>query len=392
MRNRPIENLGLDFASGVLCAKPSLRWTFTRALVVASICLGARSVYAEEVVDEQKVNALFAEAREAFAAGDYGTACPKFEEVVRLKPGLGARIGLGDCYRAQARLAKAWEVYKAVVDDVPDLVKRAKGFSEQSKVKKRGEEAQSRIKEIEPKLGWVVLVVPEPVLSLKDLVIHLDGITVAPTKMGVRLPVDRGEHVVDVAAAGKKPWEKTVALVEGAELSVAIQPLEEDVPPVKPVDPPVKTGPDPNSQPNPVTNPIPPIGGDKPPPGGNPPPRDAKPDEFGFFSTQRILGLSLGVVGAGGMIAGAVFGGQAISKRDASEADGHCIGNRCDAIGLPLRQDSYNAGRASTGFFIGGGVALAAGVALFLTAPKRMSPVQTTFVVGPSSVHCIGRF
>lgn len=392
MRKLPIEDMGLEVASGVLRSKPGLGWTFVRGLVAASICLGAVSASAEEVVDEQKVNALFVEARDAFVAGDYATACPKFEEVVRMKPGLGARIGLGDCYRAQVRLAKAWEVYKAVVDDVPDLVKRAKGFAEQSKVKKRGEEAQSRIKEIEPKLGWVVLVVPEAVLSLKDLVIHLDGMTVAPAKVGVRLPVDRGEHVVDVAAAGKKPWDKTVALVEGAELSVAIQPLEEDVPPVKPVDPPVKTGPDPNSQTNPVTNPMPPIGGDKPPPAGSLPPRDAKQEEFGFFSTQRILGLSLGVVGAGGMIAGAVFGGQAISKRDASEAGGHCIGNRCDAIGLPLRQGSYDAGQASTGFFIGGGIALAAGVALFLTAPKRMSPVQTTFVVGPSSIHCIGRF
>lgn len=323
-------------------------------------------------------------------AGDYAAACPKFEEVVRLKPGLGARIGLGDCYRAQSRLAKAWEVYKNVVDEVPELVKKAKGFTEKSTVQKRGDEAQARIKEIEPKLGWVVLVVPEVVLGLKDLVIHLDGVVIDRAKFGVRVPVDRGEHVVDVSAAGKKTWDKTVALVEGAELPVAIQPLEDDVPLVKTgqTEPPVNT----TNTPKPPTEPNPPVGNDKPPPQVGQPPADAKPDENAFFSTQRIVGLSLGVVGVGAIVAGAVFGNRAIEKRDESEAGGHCVGNRCDAIGLPLREASYDAGNASTGLFIGGGVALAAGVAFFLTAPKRPLPVQTTVVLGPSSLTCIGRF
>ncbi len=365
-------------------------WSFilgAPAIVLASVCLGAMPAYADEPVDEQKINALFAEARASFVDGDYAAACPKFEEVVRQKPGLGARIGLGDCYRAQARRAKAWEVYKGVVDDVPELVKRAQGFTEQSKVRKRGEEAQARIKEMEPYLGWVVLVVPDAVLGLKDLVIHVDGLVVDRAKMGIRLPMDRGEHVFDVSAAGKKTWGKTVALVEGAELSVTIEPLEDDVPPVKagPVEPPpprVLDG-------NPYVDPTLPGGGVKLPPDRGAAPGDTK---GGFFSTQRIVGLSLGGVGVGALIAGAAFGAQAITKRDESEAGGHCVANRCDAIGLPLRQASYDAGNASTGLLIGGGVALAAGAALFLTAPKSKVPVQATVVLGPSSIHCIGRF
>lgn len=364
---------------------------FFRSIVLASVCLAAAPVFADEVVDEQKVNALFSEARDAFVAGDYATACPKFEEVVRLKPGLGARIGLGDCYRAQSRLAKAWEVYKGVVADVPELVKKAKGFTEQSKVQKRGDEAKARITEIEPKLGWIKLVIPEAVSGLKDLVIHVDGVVVDPAKFSERMPVDRGEHVVDAMAPGKKSWDKTVALGEGAELSVAIQPLVDDAPPVKPgpVEPPKNPDKPRELNPGPQPNVLPPVGGDKPPPDRIQPVPDTKDS---FFSPQRIVGLSLGVVGLGGIIGGAVFGNRAIEKRDASEAGGHCVANRCDDIGLPLRQESYDAGNASTGLFIGGGVALAAGVALFLTAPKRIAPVQATVVVGPSSLHCIGRF
>lgn len=361
--------------------KPRFWSSIVSTLVLANVCLGTASVSAEEVVDEQKLNALFIEARDAFVAGDYATACPKFEEVVRLKPGLGARIGLGDCYRAQSRLAKAWEVYKAVVEDVPELVKKAKGFTEKSKVQKRGDEAKARIEEIEPKLGWVVLVVPEAVLGLKDLVVHIDGVTIERAKLSARFPMDRGEHVVDVSASGKKTWEKTVALVEGAELSVAIQPLEEDVPVVK-----TELPPTPPPDPRATTNPL--LGQDKPPPDTVQPP-DKKSQ---FFTTQRIVGLSLGVVGLGATVAGAAFGNLAIEKRDESEAGGHCVANQCDKIGLPLRQESYDAGQASTGLFIGGGVALAAGVVLFLTAPKRTVPVQATVVVGPSSLHCIGRF
>ncbi len=352
------------------------------SLVLAGVCLVATPARADEPVDEQRVNTLFAEAREAFVAGDYATACPKYEEVVRLKPGLGARIGLGDCYRAQGRLSKAWETYKAVVDEVPEVVKRAKGFTEQSKAQKRGDEARARITEIEPKIGWIVVVVPEAAAALPNLTVHLDGMVLAREKFGVRLPVDRGEHVIDAGAPGKKTWGKSVAMGEGAELSVTLQPLEDDVPPVK-TDPVVKP------PPNEITPAIVPVSGNKPPP-------DTKGPEVGqkndFFSTQRIAGLSIGVVGLGAVVAGSVLGLRAIEKRDASVVDGHCTVNSCDDIGLPLRQASYDAGNVSTGLFIGGGVALAAGVALFLTAPKRPASVQTTFVVGPSSLHCIGRF
>jgi hypothetical protein len=367
--------------------KPHYCSLFSSAFVLASVCLGPASAFAEDSVDEQRINALFAEARAAFVANDFAEACPKFEEVVRLKPGLGARIGLGDCYRAQGRRAKAWEVYKGVVDDVPTLVKQAKGFTEQSKVKKRGEEAQSRIDEIEPKLGWIVLVVPDAVKNLEGLVLQVDGSSIDTAKFGIRMPVDRGEHVVDVSAKGKKTWDKTVALVEGAELSVAIQPLEDDVPPVK-------SGPTPPPGPNqpevkPPPDPIVPVGGNKPPPDTIKPVPDTKSE---FFSTQRIIGLSLGIVGAGAMIGGAVFGSQAIEKRDASEASGNCIGNRCNDAGISLRQESLAAANASTGLFIGGGVTLAAGVTLFLLAPKRKTPVQAQFVLGPSSLYCVGQF
>lgn len=377
--------------------KPRYCSLFSNAFVLASVCLGPASAFAEDSVDEQRINALFAEARAAFVANDFAEACPKFEEVVRLKPGLGARIGLGDCYRAQGRRAKAWEVYKGVVDDVPTLVKQAKGFTEQSKVKKRGEEAQSRIDEIEPKLGWIVLVVPDAVKNLEGLVLQVDGLRIDTAKFGIRMPADRGEHVVDVSAKGKKTWDKTVALVEGAELSVAIQPLEDDVPPVKssptPLPGPTPTGPTPTgpkqTDVKPPPDPVVPVGGNKPPLDVTKPVPD---HESEFFSTQRIIGLGLGVIGAGGMIGGTVFGTQAIDKRDASEANGNCIGNRCNDAGISLRQESLAAANVSTGLFIGGGIALAAGFTLFLTAPKRKTPVQANIVLGPSSLYCVGQF
>jgi len=342
---------------------------------------------------------LFQEAREAFIAGDYATACPKYEEVVKLRPGLGARIGLGDCYRKMGRLARAWEVYRAIANDAPELAKKAKTWADGSTARKRGQEAETRLKELEPHLGWITIAVPAPVASVPSLVVHLDGAAVEGARLGARLPAEKGDHVVDASAPGKKAWEKTVGIAEGAELTVTVPALEEEKPP-----PPVDTRPKEN--PNPSTNgangtnagngasgPTGPRAGEG---DGTTGPR-VGPDvttpivpKDGFFSTQRAVGLGIGIAGlaAGGV--GAYFGLEAMRLRDESEKDGHCEGNVCDPKGLPIRQESYKNGNLSTGFFIGGGIAFATGFALFLTAPKRKA-TASAIIVTPSSILWTGR-
>src|SRR5262245_50303480 len=59
------------------------------------------------------VVALYEEAIKAMEKGDYASACPKLEEVVRIDPArIGPKIELGNCYAAMGLLASAWTRYR----------------------------------------------------------------------------------------------------------------------------------------------------------------------------------------------------------------------------------------------------------------------------------------
>ncbi|MDI1436670.1 tetratricopeptide repeat protein [Polyangium sorediatum] len=362
-----------------------------RSLVALGVVLVASGAHAGDPADEARATALFQEARAAFIAGDYATACPKYEEVVRLRPGLGARIGLGDCYRKMGRLARAWETYRAIVEDAARIASTSKSFTEKSTAQKRGDEAKSRMGEIEPRLGWITVAVPEAVLALPNVVVTLDGVPLVREAIGKRLPAERGEHVVDASAPGKKSWEKSLAIAEGAELTVAVQALEDEAAPK----PEPKTTPETKGQEPPKganTAPTTPMQGLPGPREPRAPDRTPEAPKESFFSTQRVLGLGLGIAGLGAGAVGTYFGLRAVQKRDESEVDGHCAGNTCNEFGYDARRDAYQSGNISTGLFIAGGVVFAGGLALFLTAPKRTKTQTTAILVGPSSFLWTGQF
>ena len=91
----------------------------------------------------------------------------------------------------------------------------------------------------------------------------------------------------------------------------------------------------------------------------------------------------VGAAGVVGIGVGSYFGLRAISKKDASEADGHCHdGNQCDDVGYALRDEGRDAGTISTVLFVVGGAAMAGGLTLFLTAPAAGGGVKAEVSVG----------
>jgi hypothetical protein len=111
---------------------------------------------------------------------------------------------------------------------------------------------------------------------------------------------------------------------------------------------------------------------------------------------QRIAGFTIGGVGLAGLGAGIGLGVLALSKKNASNADGHCnTADVCDATGHQLRVEAIQAATASTGLFIGGGAALALGVVLVATAPskpKAESAPSARLTFGPLRASIDGRF
>jgi Tetratricopeptide repeat len=339
-------------------SKRALSPRLCAALVALALGVAAPQVHAQPTGQDPLTVAqsLHEQAVKALDAKDYATACPKFEEVVRLVPnGLGARLSLAECYEGAGRLASAFTTYVALEE----------AAAKDPKQRERQTIAQTRAQALEPRLARLTIVVPDAVRALPGLEIQRDGAVVPSAQWGAPLPVDKGAHVLTASATGKQRLEKAVNVPsDGTKASVTFDKLD-----------------DLSSAP----------GGAPPGVEAVPPVESTPPDEgTTFFNTQRTAGLAVGGVGVIGVVVGAIFGAQAISKLNESN-EGHCNAdtNKCDPEGLALREDGHTAGTVSTVMFVLGGLAVAGGVTLFVTAPSS-SATSAKVAVGPGGITLRG--
>jgi hypothetical protein len=114
-----------------------------------------------------------------------------------------------------------------------------------------------------------------------------------------------------------------------------------------------------------------------------PPPLDETSRGFG---TQRWLALAVGGVGLAGVAVGSVFGLKASSEWSAQQsACGSASSCPDHASAVTHHANLTTDGAISTWSFIGGGVLLASGGLLFLTAPRAYKPPSTGLVVVPAA-------
>ena len=195
------------------------RFAETRARAAAILCAVAcfvpRASSADEG-DEAAARVLFAEGRKLAAAGDYETACPKFEESFRLDPGIGTGFNLADCWEHIGRTASAWGRFLGVAGAA-----KALGQTEREQV------ARDRAAALEPKLSRLTVLVPTPE---PGLAVRRDAVLLGPASWGVAVPVDPGPHVVQVSAPGKKPLsiDVTIGASDEPAATVTIPLLEID--------------------------------------------------------------------------------------------------------------------------------------------------------------------
>jgi hypothetical protein len=106
--------------------------------------------------------------------------------------------------------------------------------------------------------------------------------------------------------------------------------------------------------------------------------------------TARVTGLVIGATGAAGLAFGVVFGGMTISKWH--QANSACPSHAgCSQSAIGWDHDAMTDGTVSTISFIAGGVLAAAGVTLYLAAPKA-DAVRVGLRVGPSTLGVEGAF
>jgi hypothetical protein len=187
-----------------------------RTFGILALCVATwgRPAFAQS--DSAAARALFSEGRQLIAAEKYAEACPKFEESLRLDPGMGTQFNLAHCWEKIGRTASAWALFL-------DVAAAARAAGQQQ----RETAAKERAAALEPKLTRLRVLVPEPAPQAK---IFRDDQEVGKAAWGTAMPVDPGDHVIRVTAVGKKEWTQDVKVPATSRTFSVTVPELEDLP------------------------------------------------------------------------------------------------------------------------------------------------------------------
>jgi hypothetical protein len=332
-------------------ANDRFRVQSTRLIVFAlGLCALSAVARAQSRGDKAGAEALFDEGRRLAAAGQYSEACAKFEASQAMDPGVGTMLNLADCYEKQGRTASAWAQFRETVSAA-----RKAGSADRERV------ARQRVQQLEQKLSYLTIVTWKG----QDVSVTRDDVAVDPAVLGTAIPTDPGTHTIAASAPGKRSWSTKVEIgAEADRVSVAVPILAEEAPAS---DASAKRD---GLQPSAAES----TSGPRGSPG----------------ATQRILGIVAAAIGVAGIATGTVFGVKAASNW--SDAKANCEAfPQCSEAGRRLGKDAEQSGDISTISFIAGGVFLAGGAVLFLTAPSAPRE-RPQLEVGLASLRLRGQF
>jgi hypothetical protein len=192
---------------------------FAVAVAVSVLLLPWRS-NADPTVRVVAADALFNEGQRLMKSGNYAEACSKLAESQDLDPAVGTQLNLAVCLRKNGQIASAWSMFLAAMSS-----------ARQAGQMQRAEYARKQALELEPQLGRLTVKPPSP--RPRGFSVRVDGSALPEALWESGLPVDAGEHVVEVTAPGYEGTELRVTTTDRATKEVllpnAIQPAASDV-------------------------------------------------------------------------------------------------------------------------------------------------------------------
>jgi hypothetical protein len=303
----------------------------SRRLVRALLCVGLCATGARDVRGDTRADALFAQGKQQLADKHYAEACTTFEQVDAIEPGIGAKLNVARCYEEWGKLAKAYRWYSNAEE-----MARTTSDERAAKIKELTDALDAQVPRLTINLA--------PGADAKAAAIKLDGQPFAIDLVGKEQRVDPGPHLIEFQA-GTERKTKTIPIERGGSSEVLLDGPRGLQRPAVVVEPPPVV---------PVTNP-----GRK----------------------RRLIGLA---VGGAGVVALGIAGGLTISARGTynDALDDHCMGtkNLCDETGVRLTRDARSRANKATVVAIFGGLAVAGGAVLFLTAPKHHAAERTVYL------------
>jgi hypothetical protein len=266
---------------------------------------------------------LDSEATSLMQEHRYAEACPKFAESDRIQPGTGVLLRLALCYELSGRTASAWASFR-------EAAGRARRVGDASVA----ELASRRADGLEPRLAKLVVRVSGDGSVPVD--VRLDGSPLAPSTIGVEVPIDPGTHTLKAVAAGRRPFLKTFSVTAGGGVTA----IGVDLPPERSTE-----GPSPG----------------------------------------RTAAIAAGGIGLVGVAVGSILGVAAMSNWNRAKSECTHGTSGCSPEALDLQATINNEALGSSIAFVAGAVGIAAGVVLWLTSPAGAGGRHEATVVAPTT-------
>lgn len=304
--------------------------------------LYAAHAHAEDAsaAETAAARALAVEGLKLAQANNCAEAVPKLERAEKLYHSTVVSIRLGECYVGIGKLVEGTELLrKALREPQPSEPTPA--------LAKALERAQKLLDSTKPRIAGLTI----KVAAVQDMGVKIDGTLVPSVLLDTEIPVDPGEHSIDVTAPGFIKSSSRLTVAEGEKKNLTLT-LARDpnaslpTPPAagKPVQEPVKPPPTATTT---ATAPAP-----------SAPPPERAPNRIPAY-------VALGV-GAAGIATGSVLGLMALQRH--SDLKDDCPDNVCPTGRQGDLDSARKLGNVSTIAFAVGGAGLALGTVLFFTA------------------------
>jgi tetratricopeptide (TPR) repeat protein len=313
-------------------------WRSSRSSIagVLALALAWAPRAAAQSAESQAAEALFRQAKALMEQGELDPACEKFAASQALEPGLGTLLYLGDCYERAGRFASALGTFR-----------EATTLAEERGDAARLRLAQVRVSALEPRV---------PTLEIRngpapqgiELQITVGGAPLARADLGRRVPRDAGSYEIRFSAPGYEPFVTQIELKNADAVALTVPRLV----PVASRAAGVEAA-------------------------------FGERDEPEAGSSQRTAAWIVGGAGAALLATAGVFAGLAASKnRDSKEDCDPDSPNRCGTAGVGLRDDARSFANVATVASVLGGVGLASGLVLYVSAPDGEAAPGEALLVG----------
>lgn len=331
------------------------------AVTLSFSALAPQVAFADEPSPQDIAQArqLGMQAQQAYEAGNYQEADKLFTAACKLysvAPTL--TLGLARTHAKLGKFVAAQEGYNKIIREWSTHPSPPPAFKDAL------ESARNEVGAVSAHVASVVITVEGP----ENPQVTIDGEKVPAATLGLKRPVDPGQHVVKVVADKWKPAESSFTVADAGSAEVKLKPE-------KAPDAPAAVAGAPANDPSKI----------EPPP----------PAAQGGSSNKTLAIVALGVGGAG-LAVGAITGVIALGKH--GDLNDKCPGGTCPASAQSDVDGYKSMGTISTIGFIVGGVGVAAGAVLWFTAPKSTGEAKSSNYatinpyVGVGSAGVTGRF